>query len=132
MPYKDPIRQRAYDREWRRKRRAEWVEANGPCAHCGGEDQLEVDHVNRADKTMEPASIWGRRLEEREAELAKCQVLCHECHANKTASEREPAQEHGTWYTWQEKKCRCEQCRFFFNNYRRDWRRRKQSGVVQR
>lgn len=75
---------RQYQKEWMRKRRQDWLDLNGPCAHCGSDQNLEVDHINPATKTMQPAAIWSRRQEIRDAELAKCQVLCEECHKIKS------------------------------------------------
>jgi hypothetical protein len=44
-----------------------------------------MDHVDPA--TKEHHSIWSWRKDRREIELAKCQVLCFECHKQKSANE---------------------------------------------
>ncbi len=79
---------RKYQRSWVAKRRNEWIAANGPCALCGSWDRPEVDHIDPTQKKMEPARVWGLSLAKRLEELAKCQVLCHKCHAKKSALER--------------------------------------------
>lgn len=82
-------KRRAYIREWQRttnaRRRREWTEQNGPCVLCGSDKELEVDHVNRLDKVSH--GVWSWAKPRREAELKKCQVLCHKCHKLKSASE---------------------------------------------
>jgi 5-methylcytosine-specific restriction endonuclease McrA len=95
MGYKDPDQQRAYQRDWMTARRDQWISEHGPCAQCGSTDRLEVDHVDPGAKSMEPAAIWSLSAAKREAELAKCQVLCHDCHARKSATEAAFGEEHG-------------------------------------
>jgi 5-methylcytosine-specific restriction endonuclease McrA len=58
-----------YRREWSAKRRAAYFYGKR-CVQCGSSENLELDHVNPADK--------------REAEIKKCQVLCRKCHRQKT------------------------------------------------
>ena len=79
---------RKYQSAWIKRRRRAWIRANGPCVLCGSRRQLEVDHVDPATKLYEVAAIWSLCVAKRELELAKCQVLCHKCHARKSASER--------------------------------------------
>src|SRR5699024_9816637 len=64
-------------------------EKNGPCNKCGSYKDLEVDHINPEEKNMESRSIWTRREEIRDNELSKCQVLCRDCHIDKTKKENE-------------------------------------------
>lgn len=85
MSQKDPEVRRAYIRARYTRIRTEWIEANGPCS-CGSDVDLEVDHKDPATKVTNAVWAWGKV--KREAELAKCQVLCHECHLNKTSVER--------------------------------------------
>lgn len=82
MPYKDKARQLAYQNAWLKRRRLEWLKANGPCRSCGAPDNLEVDHVDPATKTSH--RIWSLTKAKRELELAKCQPLCRSCHREKT------------------------------------------------
>jgi hypothetical protein len=79
---------RKYQLAWVTKRRRSWIRANGPCARCGSIRKLEVDHVDPETKEYEAASIWSLSVEKRTTELAKCQVLCRRCHAQKSAKER--------------------------------------------
>jgi hypothetical protein len=59
-----------------------------PCADCGLTDPriLEFDHLG--DKAEEIAALWrrGRSLDELRDEVAKCEVVCVNCHRHRTAS----------------------------------------------
>lgn len=84
MPIKDPELKRKYHREWMAKRRAEYFK-DKYCVQCNSTQNLELDHIDR--KTKEHHAIWSWSQVRREAELAKCQVLCRECHLQKTKKE---------------------------------------------
>jgi hypothetical protein len=112
MPRKDPDArreyQREYQRQWYRKhrelhmervtqvnRRAREVAKNyvdqlkrQPCADCGGNFppfMMDFDHV-RGDKLVDVSRLRsGRPARARlEAELAKCEVVCANCHRRRT------------------------------------------------
>ena len=70
-----------YQREWIARRRAEWFK-DKKCAKCGSTDRLEIDHID--PKTKVSHAVWSWAKERRDAELAKCQVLCYEHHKQKT------------------------------------------------
>lgn len=57
----------------------------GACTECGSVEDLEFDHVDPATKEFTigqgAAGFSEARLQ---AELAKCQLLCHECHVEKS------------------------------------------------
>lgn len=72
------------------QRRQEFIESRGGrCEQCGctAEEtkRLEIDHIDPLEKRVEVGRLlqtWSKaRLSD---ELAKCQVLCHECHKAKT------------------------------------------------
>lgn len=123
MPYKDPDKQRAFQRQSVARRRLAWINANGPCAQCGSADRLEVDHIDPALKEMQPRNIWSRRKEVQERELAKCQVLCKRCHFAKTF---EGLGGHGTASRY-EKGCRCSSCRAAHAAKNKAWRARRKA-----
>lgn len=100
-----PERKIEYEREWNRKNMARRVAINHKwraervryfkeikacmiCAHCGEKDPvcLEFHHKDPAEKDLAIAtgmSRWSRkRLEE---EIAKCIVLCSNCHKKEHA-----------------------------------------------
>ncbi len=78
----DPDAMRRYKREWIAARRAEFFKDKS-CAVCGSTDDLELDHIDPTTKVTH--NIWSYRAEIRQAELAKCQVLCRVHHDYKTA-----------------------------------------------
>ena len=82
-------KKRTYDRAWMAARRSAWIKEHGPCARCNSWDDLEVDHIDPATKLYPPAALWGMSPlnPKRIAELAKCQVLCCDCHTAKTILE---------------------------------------------
>jgi 5-methylcytosine-specific restriction endonuclease McrA len=95
VPYADPEKQKEYQREWIARRREEWFDENGPCAQCGSDEALQIDHIDREKKVDH--RVWSWSKERREAELAKCQVLCGECHGKKSIDEGSvPPPTHGT------------------------------------
>lgn len=107
MAYSSKEQQRAYAREWLKKRRNEWLLDNGPCAKCGSWEDLEIDHINPADKAFSVSRLWSRSKQVRDKELSKCQVLCHSCHKEKHRG----TIVHGTVTAYDEYGCRCEFCK---------------------
>lgn len=87
MGYKDPEKQKEYQRNWLAKRRADWFSENGPCINCGSWDNLELDHIDPSTKVDN--KIWSWSKERRDKETAKCQVLCEDCHHEKTIANKE-------------------------------------------
>ena len=113
MPYKDPDMQRAFMREWLQRRRAAWF-AGKTCVRCGSTERLEIDHIDPALKVDH--RLWSWSAVRREAELAKCQVLCRPCHLAKSIEGGEmPSMistfQHGTVTMYVRHKCRCPACR---------------------
>lgn len=71
------------------RRKAEAIRSlGGRCAHCGSTHALEFDHIDPVAKLFtiarKLAGVSDARLQE---ELAKCQLLCFDCHLVKTKSE---------------------------------------------
>ena len=85
----------------------------GKCAKCGSTEELEFDHIDPATKSFTVASrLDTGRIELLELELKKCQLLCLDCHNEKTAYEigSGPIVDHG-YVMYCKKKCRCDVCR---------------------
>ena len=117
MPMASPEEQRQYQREWMRRRRLAWIATNGPCRECGSSDDLEVDHIDPSTKVAHKVWSWAR--EKREAELAKCQVLCRACHLAKTIAQFKRPVPHGTHHGYSHHGCRCQPCRAAHAAYER-------------
>lgn len=82
----DKSKKNTWSRDHYNKRRLEWIESQGgKCRKCGSKENLEIDHVDPTSKLCQPNAIWRMAKAKREVELAKCQVLCHDCHRAKSA-----------------------------------------------
>jgi 5-methylcytosine-specific restriction endonuclease McrA len=108
-------RKREYDKQWRQRRRIQYFE-DKICAKCGSKVDLELDHIDPSTKISH--SIWSWSEERRDSELKKCQVLCYNCHKEKTAIDlskmfliTDPNRwKHGTNNTYNRHGCRCDLC----------------------
>ena len=105
---RDKKKLRAAQWAWMKKRRQEWFAINGPCAKCGSNNNLELDHIDPNTKISH--NIWSWADERRTIELAKCQVLCKECHKEKSDKELERPITHGTRGGYS-RGCRCIPCK---------------------
>lgn len=108
MGYSDKAKQSRYQADRLFRLKAEWLAANGPCRHCGGSENLEVDHIDPS--TKESHYVWSWSPERRAKELAKCQVLCHDCHREKSNGELRRPLVHGTPAGYKHHGCRCGDC----------------------
>ena len=104
---------RRYHKQWYKDvmvvRRKAWFKENGPCVDCGTWENLELDHEDPATKVDH--AVWSWSQTRRLAELAKCKVRCHRCHARK--SHRENLARDiwkGKRKTVMEEKARCSKC----------------------
>ena len=71
--------------EYYHKRRAELIEKlGGRCAVCGSTENLEFDHIDSSSKEINVSKCITLNFSRIEAELDKCQLLCHICHLKKT------------------------------------------------
>lgn len=52
----------------------------GECVMCGSVERLEIDHIDPSTKSFSLAKGWGKPWAVILEELAKCQLLCYECH----------------------------------------------------
>tara|TARA_B100001059_G_C17294102_1_gene314193 strand:+ start:42 stop:491 length:450 start_codon:yes stop_codon:yes gene_type:complete len=57
----------------------------GKCVKCGATERLEFDHIDPKNKSFEITRglLMGDR-EKFQEELDKCQLLCYDCHLEKT------------------------------------------------
>lgn len=97
---------RRFARNAVRRNRAAYFNGKS-CVWCGSTENLELDHIDPSKKSSH--RIWTWSPERRAAELAKCQVLCHDCHKEKTSAQRAARVKCGTEWAYR-KGCRCETC----------------------
>jgi hypothetical protein len=73
--------------EWRGKRRAILLEAKSkPCADCGVQyPPYVMDFDHKGDKKFNLGGALSRSLDSLIAEIAKCDVVCSNCHRERTA-----------------------------------------------
>lgn len=107
MPYKDPKNHSAYNVARMKKRRDDWLRANGPCAVCGSSKDMEVDHIDPSTKVSH--RIWNWCDSKRNEELKKCQALCIDCHIIKGYLSKVLKVIHGSNAAYK-RGCRCEPC----------------------
>ena len=122
MPYLDPAQQRKANLVWLAGRRLRWIRQHGPCAWCGSDERLEIDHVNPWSKAMPTHTIWTRRDAVRLPELAKCQVLCQVCRREKHSVLRMKFAYHGTPTLYFSRRCRCGACVAYGLTIRKNYR----------
>jgi DNA-directed RNA polymerase subunit M/transcription elongation factor TFIIS len=122
----------AYYREYMRRRyhekRKEMItHLGGKCARCGSEKDLQIDHIDRAKKTMKVPRMAYVNNARRMEELKNCQLLCGPCHNEKTVVEDlgRRFSDHGTYVMYVNKKCRCDACKSAMREYNRSLRIRK-------
>ncbi len=97
-----------YQKNWVRARRLFFLK-DKVCRNCGTEKNLQLDHINRADKISH--RIWSWSKERIISEMNKCQILCKNCHRVKTTKENSiPGIFHGTRRQYY-RGCRCADCR---------------------
>jgi hypothetical protein len=107
MSYKDKSKQREYQRQWIAKRRSDFF-ADKYCVTCSSRDRLELDHIDPSIKVDH--RIWSWSQQRREAEITKCQVLCYDCHQQKTITFLSGTT-HGTDSMYKKYQCRCFLCK---------------------
>lgn len=116
-----------YNRKYYYKRRNAIIEyLGGKCKKCNSKENLEIDHINKKTKSFNITKRLTLNSSIVQDELKKCQLLCKECHLNKSVSEKEKWT-HGTMYGWMKKKCICVFCIEHKINYKkiRNIKRRK-------
>ena len=107
MPYFGE-QKREYDRKYVAARRAAWFK-DKICVKCGTTENLENHHLDPSTKVA--SCVWTWAIERRDAELAKCEVLCFDCHVLETAKQVAKPLVHGTRTAYDSKHhCRCADC----------------------
>jgi 5-methylcytosine-specific restriction endonuclease McrA len=83
----------------------------GKCVNCGAIENLEFHHIDPQTKEFTVTQYIRQDISE---ELKKCQLLCKNCHKEKTATH------HGRRRKYQNG-CRCQFCieanRIYMRNY---------------
>ena len=107
----------AYMREYLRKRWKARKEVamdhlGGVCVRCGTKENLAFDHIDPTTKYQQVSRMSTASEERFWNEVAKCQLLCTECHRLKTLDDlgqKDARKMHGTLSSY--KYCHCALCR---------------------
>lgn len=104
----------------RQARRKKFLQLlGGECENCGSKKNLHFDHIRPQAKTKPIARLLDSNEAKAMEELEKCQLLCKECHHQKTLQKSEYGKmsDHGTLWRYIKHKCRCEKCRERMSEY---------------
>jgi len=116
----------------RRKLMLEYL--GNKCAKCGSVSDLEIDHIDPTTKNFSLSKAFSYKWDTIQAELDLCQLLCYNCHYNKTSLEKLSYQTigfrcfeiptdvnrqtvHGTSSGYMHRKCRCPECKAWQKQY---------------
>lgn len=132
---------RWYMRErYRRLMHEAIISLGGRCVRCGAGEDLDIDHVENAEKVCNASMLARGPSKKFWEEIKKCQLLCKKCHQEKTLVERGQKRNkgvHGNAANYQKYGCRCDLCREAANRLCNEWRwrtgrrKKRHSGVVQ-
>jgi 5-methylcytosine-specific restriction endonuclease McrA len=130
---KDKTKYNNYQREYQLKRYHERmatakIRLGNRCVECGTTEDLEIDHIDPAKKTIKLSNLWSIAEHLFNAELEKCQLLCSNCHRNK--SKIDIGVEHGGGVSGKfittdgkRKGCPCGPCTLKRKEYMRRYRK---------
>ena len=59
----------------------------GKCVQCGSQEKLQFDHIEPNNKSFSVGKLLSYSFDLILDELKKCQILCFDCHLNKTRNE---------------------------------------------
>jgi hypothetical protein len=107
---------------YRKRKDAVIAQLGGKCVMCSTSVNLEVDHINPKEKLYSIGKLILGRNGLLQAELAKCQLLCVECHKQKTTEAQYVG--HGGGLTGV-RNCRCTLCGPMKTKYAREYKRKR-------
>jgi 5-methylcytosine-specific restriction endonuclease McrA len=101
----------------------------GQCARCGSvEGPFHFDHKNKKKKTMRASDLHSVNDEKFNSEINNLQLLCPECHKEKTKEAWDYATNkptHGTYWMYRKHRCRCPKCVEAYIEAQKKWRDNK-------
>lgn len=113
--------------ERHKKRKQEFVnKLGGKCVKCGSVENLQFDHIDPKTKSFTICDSLSISKEKLEKELEKCQLLCSNCHENKTLKDLGQVSAkttHGTVSSY--RYCKCRLCKDAWNIVNKKYRSKK-------
>lgn len=88
------------------------IKLGNKCSKCNKTDNLQFDHIDRKTKCFTIAKGWNRKESVFWEEINKCQLLCFNCHQEKTLldlGQISAKTSHGTLSSY--RYCKCDLCR---------------------
>lgn len=131
MANSDPVKYREYMKEYMLKRYHDRrnkavVKLGGSCYTCGATEKLQFDHIDRNNKSFTIAKLSSVNEKKFWEEIEKCQLLCEDCHQNKTLDDLGQVSAKNTHGTLSSMRyCKCALCKKAKADYMREWRKKK-------
>jgi hypothetical protein len=99
----------------------------GRCVRCGDtKGPFHLDHKNASKKTMRASDLHSVNDKRFESELKNLQLLCEDCHKEKTKETWDystPKPSHGTYWFFRKYRCRCPACTKAYKAKQKEWRK---------
>lgn len=117
MPYKDPVKQSNYQRDWIRQRRLDFFKDKW-CEVCGETEGLRLHYKDHSEKTSQ--SVWSWSEDRRLAEIReKCYILCGPCETNQQNIDKLAPHGTSSRYRSLSYPCRCDDCTKAYSKQRK-------------
>lgn len=97
----------------------------GKCVECGSVKDLHFDHKDKKKKTINLSDVHFVKDELIEKELKNIQLLCNNCHKEKTRKAWDythPEAQCGSYWRYRKYKCRCSKCTKAYKEKLKSWR----------
>lgn len=118
---KEYMKKYLLNRYYKRKKEGRNILGN-KCNKCGSTIKLEFDHVNPNDKSFTICELWGVSHDRFIKEIKKCQILCKDCHQQKTREDlgqQDARKTHGTLSSY--RYCKCDLCKKANSDWQRNY-----------
>jgi 5-methylcytosine-specific restriction endonuclease McrA len=108
----------------------------GKCVRCGTtEGTLHLDHKDAKKKTMRASDLHSVNDKRFEAEIKNLQVLCEDCHRDKTFEDWDyssltPKKTHGSYWFYRKYRCRCPECTKAYQDKQKEWRKQQKDNRI--
>lgn len=95
-------------KRYKQRRQMAFEILGNKCWKCKSTENLEIDHIYNWDKRFNFAKFWNIAIHKFIKELEYCQLLCQDCHKEKTIKEKSVP--HGGGISGK-RNCKCLPCK---------------------